>query len=179
MTVPKPYECRWVKRKASGSYKLILQQYVPSTTYSDKPGGGIRTVIGGSWADVPVTGQPDDESTVRIVKEGSGPLEAPTQATSALEPALRSPAELEHVIEKQMFVLVGLMKMRTEVPGSLPYDGTLVLVHGSGKQRMFVNGFERSMPPRSMLIVNDADIHQFQTHTVPPSEANKLPRKSP
>lgn len=181
MTEPQPYECRWVKRKASGDHKLILQQYVP------KPGYMVEVLADGTkqrgrpsgheWMDVPVVGQPDDESTVRIVaRDGSGPLDASTQPTNALEPVQRTPVELEQVIERQVLVVTALMKMRAEMPGPA-YLGTLVLVHGVGKQqRMFVNGFERSMPPRSMLIVNDDDVHDFQTRTVPPAEANQLPR---
>lgn len=168
MSDPRAYECRWIKRKIPGSFKLILQQFMPHL-----PSMLPIEMRKSEWVDVPVLGEQNDESTVRMAKSQSGPQDAPTQVTTALEPFLRSPEEIERVIEKQMLVLTGLMKLRTDMSGFPPYDGTLVLVHGATKQRMFVNGFERSMPATCLLITNDEDIHNFQIHTVSPSEANK------
>ena len=157
MIEPLPYVCRWVKQRG----QLMLQQYMPA------PAGYV-----GEWVNVPVVASNDLETTQHMPRTGSsksGPQDAITSKTStALEPIFETPDQIERQIEQTMLVLTSLMKMRAEMSGFPPYDGTLVLVHGADMQRMFVNGFPRTMPAQSLLLVIDADLHRLQTHSVPP-----------
>ncbi len=173
MTQPRLMQCRWKKVPAPGGFKLILQQW-------EMVGQGPMAEPIYEWIDVPIHVSSDQVTTQAISRSGqSGPQEAVTGKTvSALEPieAAEDPEGIEVRIERMMQMVVHLMKARSEMSSFPPYDGTLVLVHGTGKQRMFVNGFERTMPIKCLLVTRDEDIHLFQSHTDPISP-NLNPKK--
>jgi len=150
LTMPQPFECRWIKRMDGVTRKHILQQYL----YNQKgPAGTGRNSC--EWADVPVEGK-DMGTTVSM--RPSGPQTVVTAAEGALEPRLRTPEELEDLIEQMVTAAAELMRAR--VDASDFYEGSIILVHGTGRQRLLINGEARVLDAGVHVKV-PADLHQL------------------